>query len=68
MTLSKHMADNRRQYSSCDDSSPERTANVLDLETHRWLRRSLLLTSHDIETIDLKLAAEAGLLDKRHRS
>jgi hypothetical protein len=68
MTVTPHMVNNRPRHESCADPLAERSCDVVDLETQRWLRRTLLLTSSDIEAIDLELAAEAGLLGTRRRS
>lgn len=43
----------------------QETTEIADFDAHRLLRRTLALTSAEIEKIDLELAAEAGLLKRR---
>lgn len=54
-----------KSHSSALRGLKQETIEIADFDAHRLLRRTLALTSAEIEKIDLELAAEAGLLKRR---
>jgi len=58
-------ANTLKSHSSALKDLKQEITEIADFDAHRLLRKTLALTSAEIEKIDLELAAEAGLLERR---